>query len=59
MVEKAIEQMCPGCGCAIGESGYEKEGVMYCSEPCAEGNCGSDCKNCHMHMHLTEAEVGE
>jgi hypothetical protein len=38
------EELCPVCGCTIvpGE-GYEKEGVMYCCEPCATGGqceCG-------------------
>ncbi len=37
------EQICPACGCVIGEEGYEKDGVMYCCEPCATGGqceCG-------------------
>jgi hypothetical protein len=40
------EQLCPVCGCTIVPDGaYEKEGVMYCCEPCATGHgqCGCDC----------------
>ena len=36
------EQICPTCGCVVVE-GYEKEGVMYCCEPCTTGSeceCG-------------------
>ncbi len=35
---RMAEQLCPVCGCTItpGEA-YEKEGVMYCCEPCATG----------------------
>jgi hypothetical protein len=29
------EQICPGCGCIFVE-GYEKDGVRYCCQPCAE-----------------------
>jgi hypothetical protein len=38
-----MEQLCPVCGCAIVDEGYEKEGVLYCCEPCASGGpceCG-------------------
>ena len=38
-----VEQICPACGCAIGDNAYEKEGVVYCCEPCASGGqceCG-------------------
>ena len=37
------EQICPVCGCAISGEGYEKDGVVYCCEPCATGGaceCG-------------------
>jgi hypothetical protein len=29
------EQICPECGCEIAEEGFEKEGIVYCCEPCA------------------------
>ncbi len=35
-------QVCPECGCSVRE-GFEKEGVVYCCEPCATGGeceCG-------------------
>ena len=40
------EQLCPVCGCTITpDEAYEKEGVMYCCEPCAtgQGQCECDC----------------
>ncbi|MBI4284492.1 MAG: metallothionein [Chloroflexi bacterium] len=30
------EQLCPICGCAISGEAYEREGIVYCCEPCAE-----------------------
>ena len=38
------KQICPVCGCDIGGEGYEKDGVVYCCEPCAEsGACDCGC----------------
>ncbi len=37
------EQLCPTCGCHIGVDAYEKDGVLYCCQPCATGGqceCG-------------------
>lgn len=37
------EKLCPACGCTIVDEGYEKKGITYCCEPCAEGSpceCG-------------------
>ena len=37
------EQICPACGCVITSESYDKEGVLYCCEPCATGKqceCG-------------------
>ncbi|MFC1916774.1 hypothetical protein ACFLX1_01400 [Chloroflexota bacterium] len=37
------EQICPACGCVITDEPYQKEGVLYCCEPCAAGTqceCG-------------------
>ncbi len=37
------EQICPSCGCFTGLDAYEKDGLFYCCEPCAENNeceCG-------------------
>ncbi|HEY49535.1 MAG TPA: hypothetical protein G4O13_05775 [Dehalococcoidia bacterium] len=41
------EQICPVCGCTIEEGGYEKEGVTYCCEPCADGTTSCECSCCH------------
>ena len=40
-------QICPVCGCTIdpGDS-YEKEGVMYCCEPCATEQEQCECACC-------------
>jgi hypothetical protein len=40
---KAKGQICPTCGCSIQGGGYEKNGVNYCCEPCANGE-GSSCR---------------
>ncbi len=38
------EQLCPVCGCTIGDKVYEKEGIIYCCESCATGGqCGCGC----------------
>ena len=38
------EQVCPECGCEIMDEAFEKEGVLYCCEPCATGcNCLCGC----------------
>ncbi len=38
------EQICPACGCAVVGTGYEKESVVYCGEPCASsGPCECGC----------------
>ncbi len=37
------EQICLTCGCEITDEVYDKEGVLYCCEPCATGGqceCG-------------------
>ena len=37
------EQICPSCGCVSNADAYEKDGVVYCCEPCAENDqceCG-------------------
>ena len=37
-------QFCPTCGCIIGNEAYEKEGIAYCCEPCAnESPCQCGC----------------
>jgi len=42
------EQLCPVCGCQIIGEGIEKEGKVYCCEPCASGQAsGCDCGCCH------------
>ena len=38
------KQICPQCGCYVGVDAYEKEGVLYCCEPCATGSeCDCGC----------------
>ena len=38
------EEFCPECGCQIGIAAYEKNGVLYCCEPCAiHGKCKCAC----------------
>ena len=37
------DQKCPQCGCDIEDDAFEKEGAVYCCEPCAvscECACG-------------------
>lgn len=37
------EQLCPACGCHIASDGYEKDGVIYCCQSCADSDqckCG-------------------
>jgi hypothetical protein len=37
------EQLCPACGCHIAGDAYEKDGVLYCWQPCATSSqceCG-------------------
>ncbi len=41
------DQLCPVCGCSIVGEGYEKDGVRYCCEPCADGGGSCDCGCCH------------
>ena len=38
----AEQQTCPECGCDIDADAYEKEGVVYCCEPCAT-DCECEC----------------
>ena len=36
-------EVCPECGCDIGERMYERDGIVYCCESCAKGGaceCG-------------------
>jgi hypothetical protein len=40
------EQICPVCGCSIGDESYEKDGVTYCCEPCATRSGQCDCGCC-------------
>ncbi len=38
------EQLCPTCGCRIGVDAYEKDGILYCCQPCAtSGQCECGC----------------
>ena len=37
------DQVCPECGCSVGDKAYKKEGgVIYCCEPCAD-SCKCEC----------------
>lgn len=49
------EQICPVCGCTVGEEGYEKDGVVYCCEPCATGG-QCECGCCTVVEKKPEAE---
>jgi hypothetical protein len=43
MADKKTGQICPKCGCHIGEAPYKKGDVLYCCRACAEGGrctCG-------------------
>ncbi len=38
-----VEQICPECGCRIGVDAHEKDGALYCCQPCATSSqceCG-------------------
>ena len=40
---------CEPCGCSVSpEKAFEKEGKIYCSQPCADGHAGDDqcCSSC-------------
>ena len=40
------EEVCPVCGCGIGKDSFEKEGIIYCCEACAEHReCECGCRN--------------
>jgi len=40
-------QICPACGCTVVGEGVDKGGVIYCCEPCSEGNTGAcECGCC-------------
>lgn len=37
-------QLCPACGCEVGEEAFEEDGVVYCCESCAtDGQCECGC----------------
>ena len=41
-----VEQICPTCGCHISGEGHEKEGMVYCCEPCATTSGACECGCC-------------
>jgi hypothetical protein len=43
-----VVQLCPVCGCTIGDEVYEKEGGTYCCEPCATGKGQCECGCCEV-----------
>lgn len=48
------QETCPTCGCHIGYGAYEKDDVVYCCQPCAEGGaceCG-DCEEMNLPTPL-------
>ena len=52
------EQVCPNCGCSIEDKGYEKDGVTYCCQQCAEeGHC--DCSHHRQGAHMPDSGFGE
>ena len=44
-IEESIGDVCPVCGCQLGESPYKEGEVYYCCEACAKGDV-CDCGNC-------------
>jgi hypothetical protein len=52
------EQICPTCGCNISGEGNEKEGVVYCCEPCATGGA-CECACCRPMEKDTPDVAGE
>ena len=45
-IKETADELCPRCGCRLGESPYKQGEVWYCCQPCATGGdceCG-DCK---------------
>ena len=41
---------CDPCGCSVNpETAVEKEGKIYCSQPCADGHAGEEqcCSSCN------------
>lgn len=49
------EEICPVCGCDVGEHPYERDGIVYCCEPCAKGGA-CECGCCDLPG---ESEGGE
>jgi len=49
------EQICPTCGCTIAGQGEEKDGVLYCCQPCAEGG-QCECGCCEIVAEAGEEE---
>ncbi len=45
IIEESIGEVCPACGCQLGESPYKDVEVYYCCEPCATGGA-CDCGCC-------------
>ena len=43
-----VEQLCPVCGCTVGDAGYEKEGVTYCCKPCVSSGSSCECGCCEV-----------
>lgn len=41
------EQICPTCGCHIAGTDHERDGMVYCCEPCATSN-PCECGCCHV-----------
>jgi hypothetical protein len=43
------EQICPVCGCTVAPSqSFEKDGQVYCCEPCATGVGQCQCGCCEI-----------
>ncbi len=51
------EQICPVCGCDVGEQMYEREGIVYCCEPCAAGSA-CECGCCEVVEDAEEEGEG-
>ncbi len=56
---KAKGQICPTCGCTIAGGGYEKDGVKYCCEPCANNTGSCECGCCHpVEQQVEKSQAG-
>ena len=51
-----VEQLCPVCGCTIGDKAHEKGGVTYCCEPCSIEGAQCSCGCCEIVEEKSEEQ---